>query len=268
MSIAAMVAVAPLRHGMKSDAVRAVQCALQAAGAQLVPDGAFGDITEAAVRRFQAAHGLKVDGQVGPLTGAALDQVADHATAAPAPVPEPALASVQAAAPWLSVMRAITGTRELPGAEDSPIILHWREEIVAAFPECRAGVAGYTHDSIPWCGFGEAYTLAKSGHRPPLEPLWALNFAQAWPDAIRLEEPTPGAILVYERNGGGHVTTYEGEDADYLFGRGCNQSDMVNVARFPKSRRPVAVMWPKSAGRPSTGRRRMSFDAAVSVRES
>ena len=52
-----------------SDQVRTVQRHLRAAGADPGPvDGRFGPATEAAVRRFQSAHGLAVDGIVGSRT--------------------------------------------------------------------------------------------------------------------------------------------------------------------------------------------------------
>ena len=52
-----------------SDRVRTVQRHLRAAGADPGPvDGHFGPLTEAAVRRFQSAHGLAADGIVGART--------------------------------------------------------------------------------------------------------------------------------------------------------------------------------------------------------
>ena len=52
-----------------ADRVRAVQRHLRAAGVDPGPvDGRFGPLTEAAVRRFQSAHGLAADGIVGPRT--------------------------------------------------------------------------------------------------------------------------------------------------------------------------------------------------------
>jgi peptidoglycan hydrolase-like protein with peptidoglycan-binding domain len=54
-----------VRHGDWGDGVAAVQSRLRAAGACLAVDGAFGPITLATVRRFQRAHGLVPDGQVG-----------------------------------------------------------------------------------------------------------------------------------------------------------------------------------------------------------
>lgn len=53
--------------------VKALQQALNADGAALVADGKFGPMTESAVREFQTANGLDVDGVVGSLTWAALE---------------------------------------------------------------------------------------------------------------------------------------------------------------------------------------------------
>jgi peptidoglycan hydrolase-like protein with peptidoglycan-binding domain len=58
---------AVLREGDSGQAVAAVQRLLG-----VTPDGDFGPITLAAVRGFQASHGLVVDGQVGTHTLAAL----------------------------------------------------------------------------------------------------------------------------------------------------------------------------------------------------
>ena len=86
-------------------------------------------------------------------------------------------------------------------------------------------------------------------------------------DLLVLDEPTLGAIFVYSRDGGGHVTIYEGEDDEYYFCRGGNQSDAVNVARFPKSRKPVGIMWPAGLAMPKTGRVKTTFNAARSTKE-
>ncbi|EWH00539.1 N-acetylmuramidase domain-containing protein [Halomonas sp. BC04] len=63
-----------LRHGHTGYAVEAVQRDLNRHGASLEPDGIFGPATEWAVRKFQRAHGLVVDGVVGRKTRRALIQ--------------------------------------------------------------------------------------------------------------------------------------------------------------------------------------------------
>lgn len=60
------------QEGSTGENVRSVQYLLNAHGATLAVDGAFGPLTAAAVRRFQSTNGLKVDGIVGNATWSAL----------------------------------------------------------------------------------------------------------------------------------------------------------------------------------------------------
>lgn len=57
-----------VRRGDAGPTTAAIQLLLNAHGANLVPDGVFGERTDAAVRSFQASQGLSADGVVGPQT--------------------------------------------------------------------------------------------------------------------------------------------------------------------------------------------------------
>lgn len=61
-----------LRKGLRGENVKTLQAALNVAGATLEVDGAFGPLTDKAVRAFQTAQQLKVDGIAGPKTWRAL----------------------------------------------------------------------------------------------------------------------------------------------------------------------------------------------------
>ncbi len=64
-----------LHIGMTSDAVKQLQSVLKSIGFfSGDATGYFGSLTEAAVKKFQAAHGLEQVGNVGPQTRAALNQ--------------------------------------------------------------------------------------------------------------------------------------------------------------------------------------------------
>ncbi|MFI0153793.1 peptidoglycan-binding protein [Streptomyces lydicus] len=63
------------QYGDSGDRVVEVQCILKARGYNIGPtgvDGKFGDATRGAVKQFQRAHHLRVDGQVGEHTWRAL----------------------------------------------------------------------------------------------------------------------------------------------------------------------------------------------------
>ncbi|MFF3561432.1 GH25 family lysozyme [Streptomyces sp. NPDC002574] len=64
--------VVTVRQGSTGPAVTAAQSQLKAHGASLAVDGDFGPGTDSAVRSFQSAHGLAVDGVVGSNTWQAL----------------------------------------------------------------------------------------------------------------------------------------------------------------------------------------------------
>ena len=55
-----------LGNGNAGPLVESLQRQLSDAGYPVEPDGIFGPKTEAAVRAFQTAHGLQIDGIVGP----------------------------------------------------------------------------------------------------------------------------------------------------------------------------------------------------------
>jgi uncharacterized protein (TIGR02594 family) len=249
MTLAAVTAAAPLRRGMKNGNVGLAQLALQKAGAVLEADGDFGAITETAVKHFQRTYGLADTGVIDAVTAAGLDALLP--AAAPAPIAAPP--SVLGIAPWLSVMRAITGTKEFAGSADNPVILGWVKTIVDAYPDLKGTVGWYNHDSIPWCGLGVGFTLARTGFKPPKMLLGAANYFNDWPDGHALKEPCQGAILVKSRVGGSHVTLIECEDEGYYYCRGANQSDMVNVSRIAKDETVKGFMWPN--GGPTPGKR-------------
>jgi len=137
-------------------------------------------------------------------------------------------------APWMTWARAQIGTRETPGAGNTPKILEWARKVGA-----KALGIPYTADATPWCGLFAAAVVAQCGLRPPAIAIRAKQWA-FWGEPAK---PCVGAVLVFERPGGGHVGFYEAEDETAYHVLGGNQSDSVSVTRIAKSR-CVAVRWP------------------------
>ena len=136
---------------------------------------------------------------------------------------------------------ALYGTREVPGAKNNPEILSWEKEV-----ENAIGVKdlGYSNDSIPWCGLFVGVVCVRSGwgDQMPKTPLWAKSWATFGQKA---DVPSLGDILVFTRDGGGHVGFYVGKDKEnYFHVLGGNQSDAVTITRIPHSR-CIAVRRPK-----------------------
>lgn len=146
---------------------------------------------------------------------------------------------------WLRMARAKLGTREAAGSANSATILGWAKRL-------GTKVLGlvYNADSVPWCGVFVAYCLQEDGIDAVAIAVRATSWA-TWGVALRSERLAPGAVLVFERPGGGHVGFYVGEDATAYHVLGGNQGDAVTVARVAKDR-CIARRWP--AGWPVIGR--------------
>ncbi len=146
---------------------------------------------------------------------------------------------------WVKTARELLNTHEAPGSADNETILSWANAIASAYPEMRGYTKQYTHDSIAWCGWFQGYIFAVNGIRPPYDPdedtssfMWA-NAWQRWGTGV--STPQVGDVLCLNR----HVTCYVGTEGNYYLGLGGNQSDSVNITKYPKSaiisiRRPPA----------------------------
>lgn len=139
---------------------------------------------------------------------------------------------------WLVVARRKIGTREAPGPANNPTILGWARRLGTRV----LGIL-YNADDVPWCGVFVAHCLDEAGIASPMLAVRARSWA-AWGANLRPDRLAPGAVLVFERQGGGHVGFYVGEDTTSYHVLGGNQGDAVSVMRLAKTRL-IASRWPR-----------------------
>lgn len=138
---------------------------------------------------------------------------------------------------WLAYARTLTGTREIVGPKHSPVIMGWIKKL-------GAKVLGVTvaDDETPWCGTFVAHVMKQAGFSPPKIAVRA----SAW-DAfgVPVSKMWLGAVVRFQRSGGGHVGFLTGVSADGKLLRvlGGNQSNSVNETWIERSRL-VAMRWP------------------------
>lgn len=133
---------------------------------------------------------------------------------------------------WLNTARQYIGTTEIKGPKHNSIIVNWRKKLKSWMLD----------DDNPWCGDFVAHCLQENGLPYPKNYFRALE----WKDygaLLRNDRLAPGAILVFQRPGGGHVGFYVGEDATHYHVLGGNQSNQVNIMRLEKNRL-VTARWP------------------------
>lgn len=154
---------------------------------------------------------------------------------------------------WLKIARSYEGLKEIPGPRHNQTIIRWLGKLNAWWRD----------DETPWCGVFVAHCMQESWL--PFPKFYMR--AKAWDDygsLLRRDRLAPGAILVFDRAGGGHVGFYVGEDAGHYFVLGGNQGNAVNVMKLGKSRL-VASRWPK--GEPVIGKPVYMNGGSVSTNE-
>lgn len=134
---------------------------------------------------------------------------------------------------WLTYARQFLGLKEIPGTEHNPKIIDWLYKLKAWWRD----------DETPWCGVFVAHCISESGH--PIAKNWMR--ARAWLDwGVRLDSPTVGAVVIFSRDGGGHVGFVVGEDQNQnLMVLGGNQGNKVSIAPF-NLERVLGYRWPNS----------------------
>ena len=132
---------------------------------------------------------------------------------------------------WIQWAHAHKGLREIPGARHEPRIAAWLTKLGAWWRD----------DETPWCGTFVAAAFDACG--VPVARNWFR--AKAWLDwGVPLAAPIPGAVVVFSRDGGGHVGFAVGKDtAGRLLVLGGNQGNAVSIAAFDVAR-AIGYRWP------------------------
>lgn len=138
---------------------------------------------------------------------------------------------------WVAEARKHIGLKEIPGsAENGTIVQFWK----------TIRRSGIKSESVPWCAAFVGAMLETVG-------VISTRFESAksyekW--GVPLDKPAVGCVVVFTRQGGGHVGFVVGEDkAGNLLVLGGNQGDAVNIRAFPRNR-VTAYRWPAGMAKP------------------
>lgn len=132
---------------------------------------------------------------------------------------------------WLVHARTYLGTAEIPGKQHNPVIVRW----------LKALKSWWIEDETPWCGTFVGAVMRESGL--PVAKHWYR--AKGWLDwGVPVAEPSVGCVVVYDREGGGHVGFAVAYDqGGRILTLGGNQGNRVSIAPFPRWR-VLGYRWP------------------------
>lgn len=101
--------------------------------------------------------------------------------------------------------------------------------------------------ALPWCGDFVETVIKKVLPKEPFpgalgeNPYWARNWLLLGKEVA----PCYGCVLVFGRDGGGHVGFAVGEDATDYYVLGGNQGNTVSITRIDK-KRLLGARWPNT----------------------
>ncbi|WII96009.1 TIGR02594 family protein [Moraxella haemolytica] len=155
---------------------------------------------------------------------------------------------------WVQIARQYIGQQEIKGVKHNPLVVEmWTTGFTATNQAHRLKEKVRQNDETPWCGAFVAFVMAKAGlshHIPKSFPL-----ARSWVTAgSKLNNPAYGCVVVFSRNGGGHVGFCVGRDKHgNIMVLGGNKGDAVNIKPFSPSR-VLGYRWCGTQSMPATHR--------------
>lgn len=128
----------------------------------------------------------------------------------------------------IEIARGFIGTTEGPGPENNPAIIAMYASVGHDWVE---------HDTVAWCAAFVGHCLERAGLRSTRK-LTARSYLD-WGVPVEVADAQPGDIAVIPRGRSswqGHVFFIDRIDGPWVWGLGGNQSDTVNIKRYPVSK--------------------------------
>lgn len=121
---------------------------------------------------------------------------------------------------------SLHGLKEIVGSRHEKLIVEFFKEV---------GHSWIKTDETPWCCAFMGACLKKGGYHY-LKEVAARKYLKY---GTPTETPKIGDIVIFKRGNSswqGHVAFYVREDEEYIHVLGGNQSNAVNISRYPKSK--------------------------------
>ena len=141
------------------------------------------------------------------------------------PVSKPAIPEtpeqVKSNYPWMDIAIKELGVSEIFGSKDNPRIIEYHS----------ATTLKATEDETPWCASFVSWCLEKAKIKS-MRSARAKDYLKFGKELVK---PVFGCIVVFTRDGGGHVAFFVKEDEHGIYCLGGNQSNKVCYKYYPKA---------------------------------